>query len=127
MLLYGKKGYLRTIEMVIIFLLTFSLLAVIIRDPNVISEQEEKEEIISELIKDEGFREMLFNIEKRCVYSDDSELIITFLKEIIYDDFTLCINKKPSLPKKSVDVQSIFFTGTINQTITEKEVKLYIY
>ncbi|OVE74511.1 hypothetical protein BVX95_02260 [archaeon D22] len=124
---YGKKGYLRTLEVMIAFIITFGFVLVILQTP-VTSQSEEKKHFLIELMDDNGFRSELVKINASCIYkSDNTTLTREIEKYLIEETFAICNDFKPTLPKRSVYVDRAYFTGNVTHSMKDPVIKLYYW
>jgi hypothetical protein len=127
MLLYGKKGYIRTLEIMIAFVLTFSFVGVNLQQSSIQSNNKNVELVLKQVLEDNEFRNELLTITGNCVKRNENISLTNRLDKYIENEYILCIDKKPSLEKKEIQVQSFYFSGLINNTNSSNEVKLYTY
>ena len=123
----GKKGYMRTLEVFLAFILTFSFIVLLFDEP-FIGNYEKKEVVLEKLFTNKVFRNNIFSLVGTCEYDTDLTVISNMTKDLIGDySFAICNDKKPSLPKKNVYVDSILITGNITDILDNPIVKLYYW
>ncbi|PLW80149.1 hypothetical protein C0585_04505 [Candidatus Woesearchaeota archaeon] len=124
---YGSKGYLRTLEVMIAFVMTFAFLVILLNNP-LTNSNEQPSSVLENLVLDDEFRNELIDVQNWCRYSNESTLLVNMTKERIGDyEFALCMNKKPELPRKTVIVDSAYVTGNITEQYDYKILRLYYW
>lgn len=124
---YGRQGYMRTLEVMLAFILTFSFVVILLDDP-ITTKSERKDSVLEKLFTNNIFRNNIFSIVGTCDYETDTTIIANMTKELIeHYSFAICNNKKPTLPKKNVYVDSILITGNITHIINDPVIKLYYW
>ena len=124
---FGNKGYLRTLEVMIAFVMTFAFLVILLNNP-LTDSNEQPSSILENLVLDDEFRNELIDVQNWCRYSNETTKLINITKEHINDyEFVLCMNKKPDLPRKTVVVDSAYITGNITKQYDYNILKLYYW
>lgn len=124
MLWFGKKGYLRTLEVLIAFVITFSFLAITMTSP-IITKNDKQENVLSKLAFDVEFREEVIKLQG-CEEKSDNTKITNITSTVLNYNFVICKNKKPELPLKNVYVDSVYITGNVTN-INLDPIKLYYW
>lgn len=124
----NKKGYMRTLEVMLAFILTFSFMMLVINQPVFLQKDTSEEDILKNLVLDTDFRNGVFDIVGNCV-DQDSGFLVANLTALALEDhsFYICNDAKPTLPKKNVYVDSAVITGNITALLDEPYVKLYYW
>jgi len=122
-----KKAYMKTIEMLLVMVVSTIFLLVILPKQNY-RDNMQKESYLIHLEKDETFRD--FITDNTACYNSTPKNTITVLvdrhvpKEF---DYTICIDKTPTiLPKKDIFIDSLVIAGNYSQT-DFKIVRLYYW
>lgn len=123
----GKKAYLKTLEVILALVFTFAFILYILPSHDA-SVDEEAKKILIHLMDDDGFREQANNLTS-CINRGDNQTINTYFDSTLYSyiEYYLCPQgMTPSLPRKKVNVESLYLTGNMTDS-TQKIVKLYYF
>ncbi len=122
----NKKGFMKTIEILLVIVLSTIFLLVILPKHQQITETKSTPYLIY-LEKDPGFRD--FIISSNECYNSSSAEASSFIEKYLPQelDFILCSGTKATnLPEKNVFVDSLFFSGNISD-VEYKTVRLYYW
>ncbi len=121
-----KKAYMKTIEMVLVIVISTIFLVVIIPKQESISRTGLKD-VLPELEENNEFREFsqknngCFNFTNQTI----SDLVGSYLENNF--DYLLCINVFPdSVPDQNIYVETLYFAGNYSET-KQKKIRLYYW
>ena len=123
----NKNAYMRTLEAVIAIILTFAFILYIMPS-NTFTIKEDTTNILIGLMNNEAFREDAQNLTA-CAYKSQNESINQILDVELksYLNYAVCPQGiLPELPRKRVNVESLYLTGNYTNT-TNKVIKLYYW
>lgn len=123
----GKKGYMRTLEVMLALVLTFAFVLYILPAPDSTVEKGVDAVLLS-FIDDQSFRAEAFNITS-CINKGDATALNSLLDNSLPQGINYAICPEgtlPTLPRKKVNAQSIYFAGNITNS-TNKIIRLYYW
>ncbi|MBR9676352.1 hypothetical protein GOV05_05060 [Candidatus Woesearchaeota archaeon] len=123
----NKVAYLRSLEALIAVIITFSFLASTY-NPQLTNKNEENKQTLIKLLGDDEFRNNIFTLVDNCEYKTNNTLLVNLTKPLLEDyDFVICNRERPSLPKKTVFLDSVYITGNITNSLDDGVIKLYYW
>jgi len=122
-----KKAYMKTIEMLLVIVLSSIFLLVVVPKQASVERTENPSYLIS-LEKNSQFRDFV-NANNGCYDSNQGAVINRLVVDYLPDeyDYTICIGRKASsLPQKNLFVDTLFVSGNYTN-INYKVVRLYYW
>lgn len=127
MVKFKKKAYLKTIEVVLAMVLTFSVILYIMPITENTPDQDTKDILLS-ISQNEEFRQSALSLDT-CAYKQANVSITNILDERLrpYLNYSICAQGNiPVLPRKTVNVESLYLMGNITLK-NNKIIRLYYW
>ncbi len=124
---FGKKAYLKTLEAFLALIITFAFVLYLIPTPENDVTQDTST-LLSSMIKRETFRVYAANLTT-CIYKGENTSINVLLDTELktYINYSICLQGDiPSLPRKKVNVESVYITGNLTDR-NDRIIKLYYW